>query len=168
MIRHPSLPIIITISIKEVWLPNKRRKTSLVTFQNDRQTVHAPGADRPQLKILNHKREKRLWSLFKMTGGPSAVQSQNPPETQNVSGHFVKWPADHPRPMSAVQAISTTRKNTSLDKFNLSRRTVRPSGPDRLPFNAFLTKDKNMSLDIFTIVWRTVRPSRPDRPPLNS
>ena len=103
--------------------------------------------------------------------GPSPVHPQTPPETQNVSSHFVKWPADRPRPMggpSAVQAISATRKNTSLDKFYLSRRTVRPSGPDRPPFNPFLTRDENMSLDIFTRVWQTVRPSRPDRPPLNS
>ena len=134
-------------------------------------------------KFQTTRDENRLWTFFKLTGGPSAPQGRTVPRSSSNSTRDPKrlWSfcqvtggpsPPHgrtvPRRLFAIQAISATRENTSLDKFYLSRWTVRPSGPDRPPFNPFLTRDENMSLDIFTRVWRTVRPSRPDRPPLNS
>src|SRR6185503_21070666 len=72
-------------------------------------------------------------------GGPSAVKSSNPPETNIVSGTILRLAcgpsAPHERTVRSLTFQPKPEKQHLWYKFEISRRTVRAPWPDCPPFN---------------------------------
>ena len=109
-------------------------------------------------------------------GGPSAVRSSTPPETNIVSGTTLRLACGPFVPQErTVRASGADRPQLTFQpkpekqplwyKTEISRRTVRAPWPDCPPFNFEAHTRETHFLVQFEIQWRTVRPPGPDCPP---
>ena len=101
-------------------------------------------------------------------GGPSAVKSSTPPETNIVSGTTLRLAcgpsAPQQRTVRSLTFEPKPEKHPLWYKPEISRRTVRAPWADCPPFNFEAHTDRHPFWYKFEIQWRTVRPSGPDRP----
>ena len=94
-------------------------------FEISRQTVRAPGADRPPFILEIHQRQQCLW--YKLSNSRRTVLSPG---------------ADRPPHRSSPQP----EKTPSLVQFELERRTVRPPGPNCPPVTSSFHQSQTCSL----------------------